>query len=102
MARGGLSVRNSSSSFASEMTLRLPMLNGSHFYLQLETAETTGVDGPALDAAASRHKCFGNHERAGDNVAVDVMTNKIKQKFTLLRSLIISTIPITIYRNATF
>jgi hypothetical protein len=29
------------------------------------------------------------------------MTNKIKQEFTLLRSLIVSTVPITINRNAT-
>ncbi len=74
---------------------------GHVLYLQLETVEANGVDGPALDAAASLHKCFGNHERAGGNVAADVMMNKIKQKFTLLRSLIVSTIPITIYRNAT-
>ena len=74
---------------------------GHVLYLQLETVETNGVDGPALDAAASRHKCFGNHERAGGDVAVDVMTNKIKQEFTLLRSLIVSTVPITINRNAT-
>ena len=77
-------------------------MNGSRLYLQMENVETAGVDGPTLDTAALRHKCFGNHERTSDNIAVGITMHIRPYKFTLLKSLIVSTVPITIYRNATF